>query len=299
MQTLCAEKNRLFARVRRLLAAAFAAAATVALSACTMPRMEGRAESERELSDCETALYTAMDANQTITSSNPRIMAYPALITARDAWLNAAVACPARFGEGVMRAARAAAIVYSASSMIHDVDPRWDNLGISSLDIDIHRAALDGLVDTNAAANAEERAGFALETLAARQETGASLTQSDRCKAAAQMLASLGDSDTREAVYDIRPILEHPSTIIDSANGLSVSTVSLIHMDCARALIETAEPNNSRPDSGNGTQPAPEPIDEAWRAYAVQTANHAFQAFQLGYPMFDEAIFLDPDRADD
>lgn len=188
-----------------------------------------------------------------------------------------------------MRAAQSAAQADTMAAyfgLTHD-DAGWDETGITSLDIDRHRSALDDLVDTAAAADAEDVAGFAFEVLAARQVAGATLQQGDRCKAAAQMLASLGQDDARQGVYDPTPLLDHPDRMTDAATGLSAPTTAVVLMDCARSLIAAA--HDTRADQTSQTEPTP--TDEAWRAYAVQAANHALQAFRLGYPMIDEALF--------
>ena len=138
-----------------------------------------------------------------------------------------------------------------------------------------------------AAADAEDVAGFAFEVLAARQVAGATLQQGDRCKAAAQMLASLGQDDARQGVYDPTPLLDHPDRMTDTVTGLSAPTTAVVLMDCARSLIAAA--HDTRADQTSQTEPTP--TDEAWRAYAVQAANHVLQAFRLGYPMIDEALF--------
>lgn len=289
MQTLCAENNQVFTHVRRWVSAAAALAMTVTAGACTMPRIQGRAESEYEPSTCEHALYTAMDADETVKSPLPLPMRYDAARTARDSWLDVAVSCPARFGEGVMRAARSAARADAMAAYVgfDQDDAGWDEAGITSLDIDSHRSALDDLVDTAAAADAEDRAGFAFEVLAARQVAGATLQQGDRCKAAAQMLASLGQDDARQGVYDSALLLDHHDRMTDAATGLNAPTTAVVLMDCARSLVAAA--HDTRTDQNSQTEPTP--TDEAWRAYAVQAANHALQAFRLGYPMIDEALF--------
>lgn len=301
MQTPYAEHHRPSPGVRRWLSAAAAAALTVTASACTMPRIQGRAEAEREPSACEQALYTAMDADETAASALPMLMRYPATRTARDSWLDVAVSCPSRFAEGVMRAARASAwtdAIATTFSLEGD-DAGWDDAGVTSLDADRHRSSLNGLVDLSAAADAEDRTGFAFEVLAARHAPGASLGQSDRCKAAAQMFASLSDSDSRRGVYDTTDLLAHPDRMEDAATGLSAPTSAVLLMDCARALADAVrDGEDADSPSDDGAQPDPALVDEAWRAYAVQAADHAAQAFRLGYPMFDEALFADPASGD-
>ena len=188
-----------------------------------------------------------------------------------------------------MRAAQSAAQADTMAAYfgLTQDDAGWDETGITSLDIDRHRSALDDLVDTTAAADAEDVAGFAFEVLAARQVAGATLQQGDRCKAAAQMLASLGQDDARQGVYDPTPLLDHPDRMTDTVTGLSAPTTAVVLMDCARSLIAAA--HDTRADQTSQTEPTP--TDEAWRAYAVQAANHVLQAFRLGYPMIDEALF--------
>lgn len=328
MQTLYAAKNRLFPRVRRWAAAVAAIVSAAALCACDPPRIEGRAEAERRLNPCEQALYTALDADRTIATAKPVMLAHAELTTSRDAWLDVAVYCPSRFGEGVTHAARAqvrAEAVYGTDA----VDAGWSVNGVTTLDSDADADALDGLVDLSAAALAEDKAGFAFEVLAARGAPGATLELSDRSKAAAQKLAAMSGDDSRQAVYAVDELTVHPDTTVDSATGLKAPTASVVLMDCARSLVgavaegtelptgadaESAQSGDvgmTRTDGASGTQrngsdgtpaggtDADRTVERVWRAYAVQAANHTAQAFRLGYPMIDEALFEAEDTAKD
>ena len=82
MQTLRVENHRVFTHIRRWASAAAVLALTLTAGACTMPRIQGRAESEYEPSACEQALYTAMDAEETMRSPMPLPMRYVAARTA-------------------------------------------------------------------------------------------------------------------------------------------------------------------------------------------------------------------------
>lgn len=231
-------------------AATAALAALLALSACTAPRIDGRAEAEQRPSPCESALYAALGHDAVADADNPDLIRYMALRSAWGEWLDVAANCPTRFDEGVLRGARAAARA-AALDVRWGVDPSsWDAAiadavpGGQDGPADGSSDALDALasaIDASAASLAEDRAGFAVELLAARDAGGATLALSDRHKAAAQYLASSGDGDGRLKVYDVAAVLADPESTVDQANGLRAPTLGVIEMDCVRSLIAAAD----------------------------------------------------------
>ena len=159
--------------------------------------------------------------------------------------------------------------------------------GVTSANVD--RSVLDAM------AVAEDRAGFAIEVLAARGQTaGATLALSDMHKTAGQQLVSLangnfddsgaqssssGQNDPRQKVYAIDQLLANPTTIADKASGQTVPTAAAIEMDCARAQIKAVTESKSSTES------------DTLLILAALAAKHAYTAFQLGYPATDAALF--------
>ena len=105
---------------------------------------------------------------------------------------------------------------------------RFDD--VESLDVDSKSLAT--------AAQAEDRAGFAMEVLAARNSGHATLDISDRHKTTSQRFASFsGTIDDRRKTYEATALLAHPDTMLDSATGLTAPTDATIEMNCARSEI--------------------------------------------------------------
>lgn len=254
-----------------------------------MPRLADRAEAERTMSPCEGALTLANFAT-TPAKGTPLMVQYGNGLAAPLAWIDVAGHCSGRFAEGTLRNAqtkqRLTVLAGKFGQSAPEVTPaRLD--GITSATID--RSALDAM------AIAEDRAGFALEVLAARGVTaGATLTLSDMHKTAGQQLVSLankrfsdsgstadaGDSqDPRQKVYAIDQLLADPTTIEDKASEQTVPTASAIEMDCARAEIKAVADSTSQSDS------------DTLLVLAALAAKHAYTAFQLGYPSGDSALF--------
>ena len=141
---------------------------------------------------------------------------------------------------------------------------------------------------------AEDRAGFAIEVLAARGQTaGATLALSDMHKTAGQQLVALANgnfddsgaqsslpaNDPRQKVYAIDQLLANPTTIADKASGQTVPTAAAIEMDCARAQIKAVTESKSSTES------------DMLLILAALAAKHAYTAFQLGYPATDAELF--------
>ena len=175
-------------------------------------------------------------------------------------------------------------IARRANALMQDVMQRTDD----------PLAVLDW-VNVYAMAVAEDRAGFAIEVLAARGQTaGATLALSDMHKTAGQQLVALangnfddsgaqssssGQSDPRQKVYAIDQLLANPTTIADTASGQTVPTAAAIEMDCARAQIKAVTESKSSTES------------DMLLILAALAAKHAYTAFQLGYPATDAELF--------
>lgn len=286
----------------RLAAAAVVCAMTGTLASCSMPRVEGRAEAESRAaaSPCETAYDaarehmslafsglsdTGFDAeanagdadDDQITVPATDISRYLAADAARSDWLDVAAHCNARFSEGVLRSAQASARLSALASRMQLASPTAGTI-----------SRLDGVEDSSVSAEAlrtvalaEDRAGFALEVLAARGAAGATLQASDRHKTTAQQLVSMaGGDDPRAKVYEVGELLAHPDTVTDPVTGLTASTAAVIELDCARQSLAPFAATGGI--DGTATD---------LRAIASLIANRAAAALALGYPSHDAALF--------
>ncbi|MBT1163422.1 hypothetical protein [Bifidobacterium felsineum] len=235
------------------------------------------------MSPCEKALTTAT-ASSALPQGAPQLQYYVTELTAPLAWIDVAGQCTDRFAEGTLRNAQSKTVVSLLADKYGQAAPevtpaRLD--GVTSMTISA--SALDAM------ALAEDRAGFALEVLAAQGQTaGATLELSDMHKAAAQQLVSLADSasqssksriDPRQKVYAIDNLLANPVAIADKASGQNVPTAAAIEMDCARAEIEAVTGTPSKPDTDTSM------------ILAALAAKHAYTAMQIGYPSSDIALF--------
>lgn len=317
MQTRLLPFLRASAVGARVAAAIMMCAMTGTLASCSMPRVEGRAEAESRAaaSPCETA-YDAASAHMSLafaglsglgtaagadagnadggseahgpgkdanafddraTAPVADISRYIAADAARSDWLDVAANCSARFAEGVLRSAQASARLSELASRM-----QLDAADAGAL------TRLDGVEDSSVppeslrtVALAEDRAGFALEVLAARGAAGATLQASDRHKTTAQQLVSLaGGDDPRAKVYEISELLAHPDVIEDPATGLAAPTAAIVELDCARQSLAPF----AAPGGADGTT-------EDLRAIAALIANRAAAALALGYPSHDAALF--------
>lgn len=249
MQTRQPHKSARPATRMRRSAAALALAAILPLAACSAPRLDGRAEAEWEPSACESALYDALDHDDVATSTLPIMQRYFAAYSAWSEWLDVAANCPARFDEGVIRAAQAANRAVTLGTRLGVDEQTWaDRVYADVLSNEDQCDQLATQVDLANAALAEDRAGFAVEVLTAHDVADTSLSLSDWHKTIASLLASAADEDLRQSVYDVSVLLNEPDTTIDEANGLRASTVAIIEMDCARSLIEAADAGGSTDD---------------------------------------------------
>ena len=168
-----------------------------ALTACSMPRIAGRAEAEQRQSPCEKAYFNATADNKIAHDQHQHIIRrYFSAQQAVSAWTNTAAQCPARFAEGTLRSAQARHMARALGDQLSvAVAPitlsRFDD--VESLDVDSKSLAT--------AAQAEDRAGFAMEVLAARNSGHATLDISNRHKTTSQRFAPRHDARFRHRPY--------------------------------------------------------------------------------------------------
>lgn len=248
-------------------------------SSASLPRLQSQVDDVTALSTCESAYLTAVsgttvryagkpsDANgasgvsgttgvtdttgthgttsdttgTTTTTTAPTFDALPAMMryfaarTSADAWTTVAVGCTGRFAEGTLHAAQASYVAQSLASRLGlpGISPETVDYG-DVVGLDIDPSVLSAL------SLAEDRAGFAVEVLAARKVAGATLAMSDNHKTAAQHLFTLSgeDKDPRQKVYTVDSLVAHPDSLGDPANGIAANTVSVIEMNCAREYLD-------------------------------------------------------------
>ena len=209
------------------------------------------------MTPCEKAMTLAGYATHP-AEGTPLLEQYATGLAAPLAWIDVAGYCSGRFAEGTLRDAQTkqwlAFLADKFGQSAPEVTPaRLD--GVTSANVD--RSVLDAM------AVAEDRAGFAIEVLAARGQTaGATLALSDMHKTAGQQLVALangnfddsgaqssssGQNDPRQKVYAIDQLLANPTTIADKASGQTVPTAAAIEMDCARAQIKAVTESKSSP----------------------------------------------------
>lgn len=271
---------------RRACAIATILALAMGASACSTPRVAGRAESERRLSACESAYLSASSNSDRMNDTSTHIV--ERYLSARQAsydWIETATQCSARFGEGTMRGAQSRHIVRTLATRLGiAVDPvtpsRLDD--VSSLDLD------DDSLSTMA--EAEDAAGFATEILAARSNGNVSLDLSDRHKTTSQRLISLAgnDDDHRDKVYDAATLLANPDTMVDGATGLKAPTGAVIEMNCARSEISAVAASSNATGEGTSSNASRK---ASLGTLAALIADRAELALYWGYPAFDEALF--------
>lgn len=264
-----------------------------ALTACSMPRIAGRAEAEQRQSPCEKAYFDATADNKIAHDQHQHIIRrYFSAQQAVSAWTNTAAQCPARFAEGTLRSAQARHMARALGDQLSvAVAPitlsRFDD--VESLDVDSKSLAT--------AAQAEDRAGFAMEVLAARNSGHATLDISDRHKTTSQRFASFsGTIDDRRKTYEATALLAHPDTMLDSATGLTAPTDATIEMNCARSEITAiaGSSNAANDHSQSRVTNAKQSTDSRAQSLDVLAgliADRVELALDWGYPSFDEALF--------
>ena len=132
-----------------------------ALTACSMPRIAGRAEAEQRQSPCEKAYFDATADNKIAHDQHQHIIRrYFSAQQAVSAWTNTAAQCPARFAEGTLRSAQARHMARALGDQLSvAVVPitlsRFDD--VESLDVDSKSLATAAQAE---AALRAKRAGF-------------------------------------------------------------------------------------------------------------------------------------------
>ncbi|KFI72257.1 hypothetical protein BMIN_0148 [Bifidobacterium minimum] len=187
----------------------------------------------------------------------------------------------------------------TASAMLglsRDVSPSIDISSLNAVDFD--GDALSSM------AVAEDRAGFALQLLAARGGQHATLEEGDQRRAIAARLTSSAKNDNgpdrRQQVYSVTSLIAHPDLIVDSATGLSVPTAAVVEMDCARAITAaaTARSSSSATTTQGATQKTQGATQKATRLGNAESLTllmalaqyHLWNAVQWGYPVVDSAL---------
>lgn len=278
---------------RRVCVLACIGVLVASLTACSAPRIAGRAEAELQPSPCEKA-YADATANADIMADRSRhiIMRYLAAQEAVSDWANTAAYCPARFADGTLRSAQArhTARLMAARLTINIAQPTLSRCdGIDSFDIDA-----DSL---SAMSVAEDQAGFAMEVFAARSIGHATLDISDRHKTTSQRLISFsGAEDTRAKTYDVAQLLAHPDTIVDSATGLYAPTDAVLEMNCARSEIAAVAASSTSSNASTKSQTTSDDHSDDSREQSLgmlasMIADRVDLALDWGYPAFDEALF--------
>ena len=278
---------------RRVCVLACIGVLVASLTACSAPRIAGRAEAELQPSPCEKA-YADATANADIMADRSRhiVMRYLAAQEAVSDWANTAAYCPARFADGTLRSAQARHMARALGDQLSvAVAPitlsRFDD--VESLDVDSKSLAT--------AAQAEDRAGFAMEVLAARNSGHATLDISNRHKTTSQRFASFsGTIDDRRKTYEATALLAHPDTMLDSATGLTAPTDATIEMNCARSEITAiaGSSNAANDHSQSRVTNAKQSTDSRAQSLGVLAgliADRVELALDWGYPSFDEALF--------
>ncbi|WP_314687336.1 hypothetical protein [uncultured Bifidobacterium sp.] len=259
------------------LAAVLATVIVVILPAsCGVPRISGALEAERRISRCDAEDVAAVTVSTRMTGKEPLSLRFLAAREASSLWSSVATGCPARFAEGVMHTVQALRVESSLADALGQDGPSMpsvDTAAVSALDID-HQALATMAV-------AEDRAGFVIGLLAARNVTGATLALSDFHRALGQRLASAatGADDRRREFYDVSTLLSHPTVVSDSSTGLEVPTAALAEIDCARGIASEVTAATSG----------------VTRAGVLSTlsslvATPLVRGLDLGYPSLDSAL---------
>ena len=263
-----------------------------ALTACSMPRIAGRAEAEQRQSPCEKAYFDATADNKIAHDQHQHIIRRYFSAQQRSPHGRTPRRNVRRVAEGTLRSAQARHMARALGDQLSvAVAPitlsRFDD--VESLDVDSKSLAT--------AAQAEDRAGFAMEVLAARNSGHATLDISNRHKTTSQRFASFsGTIDDRRKTYEATALLAHPDTMLDSATGLTAPTDATIEMNCARSEITAiaGSSNAANDHSQSRVTNAKQSTDSRAQSLGVLAgliADRVELALDWGYPSFDEALF--------
>lgn len=284
----------------RLAALAVSCALIAPLAGCAAPHLESRNADASKPGACESAYLTASagtGGDAGTADEQPMMMRYLNELAATNAWIDVASTCTSRFAEGAMRSAQVAYAAETLGTTLGVTPPTPPTVDYGDV---VHlNAGADALA---AMSLAEDRAGFALEVLAARGVENATLAASDNHKTAAQRLFSLSgaSSDPRKKVYAVDKLIANPDMIDDSAAGVAAPTVAVVEMDCARAYLDamsgaTDTDLTDSTDSTDSTETtgsdAVSPSHKTLAWLARMAAARAWRALELGYPSADSALF--------
>lgn len=282
-------------KVKPLFCVLLVALLTVTLASCASPRIEGKAESQQTISDCERFYTLATDTTRTMNTAPFGFQRYLAAQTVAHSWQLTAAYCANRFEEGSLKSAQAQAKASALGAQFNLPS------GIQANRVfDQSVSSTMNATSLRAIALAEDRAGFIVEVLAARGVPNATLALSDTHKATASELITLAGNkgnkeDPREKVYDITQILAHPNIIVDQATGLSAPTIAVAQIDCAREELEAMRKSSS--DTGNNSDTGAitktnqqQHVDDLF-IMAQLISHNAALSFSFGYPSDDGALF--------
>ncbi|WP_172145358.1 hypothetical protein [Bifidobacterium panos] len=258
----------------RALAAAAICAITLPLGGCAMPQLEAQVDEAARAGTCESSYQSATSSSDTYRSGGPLIIRYLAARAAAESWTSVAVSCPTRLTEGIVHAAQASYASERLAGRLGLEAGAPETVDFSEVaQINMDASALSSIV------LAEDRAGFCMEVLAARETPNATLSIADNHKTVAQRLFSLSgaDSDPRQKVYAVDQLLAHPDAIDDPATGLTAPIAAAVEMNCARSWL----------DALAQTETLSRPSKE-WMASAA--VSRLWRAFDFGYPSLDAAL---------
>lgn len=268
--------------LKRTVAAVIGTLMLCSLSACNAPYL-AQDESSTTVNTCENAAKAAHLETSESASGFPLLRRYLALEAAADSWSAVAVHCPTQFAQGTMENAQARFRRAQMGRMLGMAgDASAQDLATSQTLESLSESHDGGIAPAlSTMAEAEDRAGFAVQVLAARNAPNATLALSDNHKAVASSLVSLGSvsPDPRKKVYPVTTLIAQPVEATDNATGLSEPTMAVIEMDCARASA-TALADSSQAGSSNEV-----------RALSALVSSRAYLAFALGYPSYDAAVY--------
>ncbi|WP_190972380.1 hypothetical protein [Bifidobacterium myosotis] len=277
------------------------------------------------MSPCEQALTLVNDPDWAGDGS-PMMVRFVAGQSIPLTWIDVATYCPGRFGEGVLRDAQTKAQLSSLAERLGGVAPT-----VTPARLDGVTSAVAGTDVLDAMAVAEDRAGFALEVLAARGRTdGATLTLSDMHKTAGQQLVSLADgswgagsgNSGESGESDSGSSSGSGTSSDDGDNGSTAASGSGngtdnagTHADPRKKVYDIsqllANPTTIADKASGQTVPTAAAIemdcaraeikavtdadaqfdDTTLSILAALAAKHAYTAIQLGYPATDAALF--------
>ena len=290
-------------RILRLLSAGLVGVLlTPAVSACsnrTPIRVASQEPDGLKTSACESA-YSRASIREHRDRGPLGIPTPESFEKTAQAWVDAAVNCPARRDEATVYSARAHLRAWHQKT---GDDPRarpsTDLTVASSADLDTAASSM-GKDAATQAAEGEDQAGFAVSVLASRT-AGAEwmLALSDAHTTAGQILVSHLEADPRPGTYSVQELLAHPDTIIDKANGLQAPTIAVVEMNAARTIVAsihamtkttTGFRQNGERHGGSAKQAAGD-HQESLRVLTNLAISHLYLSLAFGYPDVEAAIF--------